>query len=693
MNGSITKFMTMALVCSVSLTAALPVRAYQSPLHIFSINDILGDFDGYTYGNPDPDIADTNLNVHSVFCNIPDGPDCKPGVVQPEIIFDKEGIPLYPIDSEFGFHVVDFLGAVPKKSDGDYMEGWAGNIPYDGSVVGVKVSNSETVRYKVKPPMGTWCQGLGNTSIKCSTEHYSAMEHVLSCHEVIPYRFADPELGTQAVLGFPDGGETFDCVYAGLDDDLTILGGLLDGLPLTDVEVGVQMDPNDNTSVMKDIAISSDYSLTLKDDGKALYRWGGMIKRPNDIRLYARLKLPEQWKEKVDGNFVNDFTVTKAILKVEHWITNNPNDQLRPEDLENEAATGRKPDYRVSGNDWLSTRDCFESDADFINSPEDLTLDDYLEAYIPTDTFLKNGDYAENPYGLLPPFLFSSDLREGNTNAYYTSTNRDPFEWSYLKENSDTSIHEFYGSLVPLNILEIQEKGLVELVTGPRWRLRANKFGQDICGLEIPLVECSPPPFKKDNIKYVVGEKVTTVINLLDWEDGEDSPLGTSLGWVTVNEHVEIVGEFDGIPVTSRKPVALFNAWLEIEFDGEYPEVPPEWNVVIIDLLYQESVTTADNIYVYTVVENYGPYSTPVDVQLSCVDNRGNEWLTTPILPSPPYVLEDDEDQWFAFEVEQNTGAEKPATLNCVLEAIAEGDENPLDNTVVFTIKVKKYKE
>jgi hypothetical protein len=119
-----------------------------------------------------------------------------------------------------------------------------------------------------------------------------------------------------------------------------------------------------------------------------------------------------------------------------------------------------------------------------------------------------------------------------------------------------------------------------------------------------------------------------------------------------------------------------------------------EWNVAITELRYEETVTTADPIYVYTVVENYGPYSTPVDVQLSCVDNRGNEWTTIEILPDPdPTVLLDDDDEWFAFEVEINEGAEKPATVDCILEAIVEEDANPLDNAVDFTIKVKKFKE
>ena len=55
------------------------------------------------------------------------------------------------------------------------------------------------------------------------------------------------------------------------------------------------------------------------------------------------------------------------------------------------------------------------------------------------------------------------------------------------------------------------------LLSGPRWRLTPNKIGQDIPGLEVPNVECAPPPYQKDLIKYEVGAPVRTVINLLDW--------------------------------------------------------------------------------------------------------------------------------------------------------------------------------
>ena len=114
----------------------------------------------------------------------------------------------------------------------------------------------------------------------------------------------------------------------------------------------------------------------------------------------------------------------------------------------------------------------------------------------------------------------------------------------------DPLVQDFVGSAFP-------DDTLGELVSGPRWRLKPNKFGQDLPGLEIPLVECSPPPFQSDNIKYVVGTPVTTVINLLDWDESEGpSPLATSKGWVdvTANEFVTVAGETNGIPYHHQWP-------------------------------------------------------------------------------------------------------------------------------------------
>jgi hypothetical protein len=56
------------------------------------------------------------------------------------------------------------------------------------------------------------------------------------------------------------------------------------GAPISTQEDLDALLPNDNTNLI-DIAKSNDYSLTKKDDGKVLYRWGGLIKRPNDVRL------------------------------------------------------------------------------------------------------------------------------------------------------------------------------------------------------------------------------------------------------------------------------------------------------------------------------------------------------------------------------------------------------------------------
>ncbi len=564
---------SLALLTFLSLSISM-VEAYESPLHTFSIDDLQGGFNGSTYGTAG---AVQDLGI---ICGLGGGVGCPVGIAP---IVDKAGLTLYPVDSEFGFQVVDFLGAVPKIRDDDFREGFVGNITEGSVVTGLKISNAETATYKVKPPLGTWCQGLGGTSIKCSTEHFTTMEHVLSCHETVPYFFADPITGEQSILQFPSAAGSFDCANAELDNDPFILeNGSITTL-LTDPTPDNQMRANDNTTVLDDIATTTDYSITLKDDGKPLYRWGSLIKRPNDIRLYARLALPAEWKEvdSATGQLANDFVITSAKLIVNHWITNNPNDQLRPEDLENEAATGRKPSYKIdieNGN-WTSTKPCYEGDGDLIDT-EDGIID---ASFIDIGTVLKNAAFSgSNLIGLNPPQTFSSDLKGGFTNAFYTTTDRDPFEWSY-DSDPDPSVQEYVGSLVP-------NDALGEFISGPRWRLRANKFGQDIPGLEIPKEDCSKPPFEKENTKYETGEPATTIINLLDWDESNGpSPLATSKGWVNVtnNEFVEVAQLVNGTPVTTnglpmtddfdlavyikgdRKSTALFNAKLEISYEGE----------------------------------------------------------------------------------------------------------------------------
>jgi hypothetical protein len=716
----------MALAVGAALGISTGAHAYQSPVHTFSIKDVQGGFDGSTYG------LSGAIQRSEIFCGLPGSPDCptdEDGEPLVAPIVDREGVTLYPIDSQFGFYVVDFVGAQRKDYDDDYMEGWAGNITDGETVIGIKVSNAATDTYKVKPPLGTWCQGLGGTSVKCETEHYTVMEHVLSCHEVIPYFFADPVTGEHIELSTPDGSLTFNCADAPLDDNTLILTGgipgerLINATPCEDVNdpEGCQMFPNDKTDMQNNVALSSDYSVQLKDDGKPLYGWGGLHKRPNDIRMYAKLQLPGAWKE--EGA---DYVVTRAELVINHWITNNPNDQLRAEDLENEGATGRKPSYRVEGEPgtsdevWKSTIPCFEGDGDVIDTEEG-TVD---PTFIGIGTVFKNMPFAlslEDPAPGTdpadPPYAFSSDLTGAFTNAFYTTINRDPFEWSYLAADRPEDEFNFIGCAGPAGDPAFagtctdtfgnpypNVENLV-LVSGPRWRLKPNKFGQDLPGLEIPKVECSPPPFERSNIKYVTGTPTTTVINLLDWnEDEGPSPLSTSKGWVdvTANEFVTVVGEVNGIPITSnglpmtedfdlavyikgdRKSTAVFNAQLFIEYEGEEPPAA-ESDVALSGLAsVPSSVLAGAEADVVATVTNIGPDATTVcEVEVTGVANRGDSY--------GPFSgdcggLDADESTSFTFDW---TAPTRPGNVTWTATVTADRDPNPANDTATLRTQIR----
>jgi hypothetical protein len=583
-------------------------------------------------------------------------------------------ITLYPIDSEFGYEVIDFLGAAQKTRDGDYLEGFVGNVTagfptqaiidgvtfqftnaassslYDAPITGgVAVSNAATDTYKVKPPMGTWCRGLGGNSVKCETEHYSVMEHILTCHELIPYFFADPVTGIQAVLNpgsvdIPTLDE-FDCADAGLDDVALILTNgvlgaqLVNGTPCDAVNdpPGCQMFPNDKTDTRNNVALTSDYSVQLKDDGKALYGWGTIHKRPNDVRLYAQLALPQEWKDPA-----NNFVINSAKLIVRHHITNNPNDQLRPEDLENEAATGRKPSYRVENagtatETWKSTKACYEGDSDLIDT-EDGNVD---PTFLGVGTVFKNTYFAittSPPTSNVPtndpdlPYPLSSDLTGGFTNGWYTTVDRDPFAWSY-DTNPDPTIQDYVGTW-----LEDTSGTLGTLVSGPRWRLKPNKYGQDLPGLEIAIeaqpgqgtdgADCYAPPFDKALIKYPVGDPTITEINLLDWDTAANgpSPLATSRGWVDVaqNGFVTVADTTpggvpyttNGVPMTDdfdlavyikgdRKATAVYDAQLVIDYSPAPTTTVP--NVVGLPQVDAEAAILAANLVVGSITTASSP--------------------------------------------------------------------------------------
>ena len=261
-----------------------------------------------------------------------------------------------------------------------------------------------------------------------------------------------------------------------------------------------------------DLYLGTHYSVRKKDDGKLLYSWGQAVKKPTDIRLVAHLPLPDEWKTATGKGL----TVTKAELRVKHSLTNNPNDQIRPEDWENEGATGLVPEYTVDGTLWKSTRGCFEGDGDFI----------------PTGTVLRDTSKAI-------PGALSADLAGGYSNAWYTTIDRDPFAWAYR-----TGTGDMVGSQTP-------DPSLGDLVVGPRWRLLNTKFGQNLPHLDVPAPlegdennpACIPPPYEKGEVKYQTGDVLDdpTTINLLDWKQDEanarwddaQSPLAYTSGWTT----------------------------------------------------------------------------------------------------------------------------------------------------------------
>jgi hypothetical protein len=289
---------TVALLGALSAPQAMAYTA----THDFSTDDVQRGWWGWTAAQ-----------LPGIICT-----SCTP------MIDKKTGDALYPVEHVFGFEVVDFVGAADKVLDWDWMEGFAGNfVDADTQETGLAVANVDTSVFKVKYPMGTWLEGLGANSVKASTEHYSVMEHVLSCFETLPYMYADPVTGEQGELLDPETGAfVADCSIGALDDALMeIVDGLPIG-PLGTLPDGTPDIPPNESTILNDIAVSNDYSITKKDDGKVLYRFGTAVKRPIDMRMYARMPLPAEWK---DPNA--NYQVTSAYLTVKHTLTNNPNDR------------------------------------------------------------------------------------------------------------------------------------------------------------------------------------------------------------------------------------------------------------------------------------------------------------------------------------------------------------------------------
>jgi hypothetical protein len=454
---------------------------------------------------PDPAAFDYYIGAQFTMDGLLGGPDgvrfsddpsiiCTSGCEADEMI--ENGTVLYPVDNAFGFDVADYSDAIPRDRDGVHEEGWIGTIlDGAGDPMGVAISTVETDSYKVPQNKGSWCAGLNGEPVKCSTEHYVVLEHVKTCTETIPYWFSDPYTGEQI-----PGYEACEPLL----DDLDI--------PFS------ELIPDENS--IDEWAAGTDYGISLKDDGKPLYRFGDTVKKPTDMRLQLSLPLPEEWF--VEGS---EFAVTRAELAVVHTISNSPNDQIRPEDWENEGATGRTPGYIVDADGrWLSDKDCYQGDGTFI----------------PEGTVLRNPEWGD-------PTAISEDLREGFTNAWYRTLDRNPFAWD------------------------------VDNGKSPRWRLQAPKMGQDLPGFEIPIQNCQPAPLQNGEKLYERGELTTTVIDLLDFGELE-APLATSSGWVQMTPVVTENGltltkDFDvSVYIKGeKKPVQLYSAHLFLDYEPVAP--------------------------------------------------------------------------------------------------------------------------
>ena len=520
-------------------------------VHVFSTDDITVTFDGDTVGN----------------------------IGAPLSVFDtsgangtkltKDGVTLYPIASEFGFNVGDFENADQKSLNGDYAEGWAGDLIVDGAQAGLVVSNAPTDTFKVPALYGTWLSGMGGNSVKASTEHYVVMQNILSDQAypgdpnalypldddlvaiLEPYSQLDPALKTAVdalsaeakTAGDINTDGVNDYYVEDLIDKLETQGAAGDVNGDGTIDIKDVLKPNE-TEIDRNIAVSTDYSVTLKDDGKLLYRWGNMIKKPNDVRIEATLDLPEEWSDlNATTGLRNLYSVTSAELVLHHTITNNPNDQVRPEDFENEAAIGTLPTYEIvvadpgDGNGarelWRTTDDYYAGDG---------TL-------YPAGTILKDAWLAEQWAGSDLAGLGASDGAAGYTNAWYTTMDREPFEPVLNGDGTD------YAS------------------SGPRWRLQPDKYGQDLPGVVIPddpSVTANPT---KDQVKYEVGAETQTVLNLLDWGDPA-KPLSVSAGWQDKPGEVSSNGlnYSEGFDLSvyikgDIKPATIYSAELVMDYD------------------------------------------------------------------------------------------------------------------------------
>lgn len=420
-----------------------------------------------------------------------------------EITYQKDGQLYYAIDSAYGFSVTDFTPPVEVPMDNSYDNGLIRTVTDEnGNFTGVKIVSQVTPKYKVGALKGKWAAGLGGNSVKAGTEHYLVMDHILNAEWMPPL-------------------------------------------------VEVQFDPTTGEALNV-----GDFSTVLKDDGKILFRWGNLEKAPCPVRLYTTIPLPETWKQPGAN-----YTVTSAKLVVKHLITNSPNDQIRPEDFENEDATGILPRFTEDAEGrWYSAVDAYEGDGDFI----------------PAGTLLKDNvaiSYDRNGDGI-------NEYVDYKTNAWYTSLDRDPFGGS-----------------------------------NPRYRLKSSKYGQDVPGVEIPQYPVGTPTTTTLDLLSIVDDDGNPILaQSANWYDYLD---------INPVKFDEIDDDFtaDGSPLTpdfdlmlyvkgEYKGTEIYDATLIVEYeDPEITDPPPadEVDVNVINLEVNSKsnrIRQGETIEILTTLQN-----------------------------------------------------------------------------------------
>jgi hypothetical protein len=174
---------------------------------------------------------------------------------------------------------------------------------------------------------------------------------------------------------------------------------------------------------------------------------------------------------------------------------------------------------------------------------------------------------------------------------------------------------------------------------------------------------------------------------------------------VTQNGFVEIAGTdpdsgipytTNGLPMTDdldlavyikgdRKSTAVYNVKVVIEYEGEIPVPPTEFDLALSSLDVPERVVLGDTTSVAVDVTNNGPAEASGTVFLTGVTNRGD---VVEFMADIPYITAGDTvTQSWEWTAPIGTKVE---TVYWTAEVMADGDANPANDTALATTKVRR---